>query len=88
MNFQFETLRGGSGQPLLPHNAYSDLLFTHDLDRCDAELSSSLIFVHREKINRAQPLELRWDKMKFRVGLLEWIDSLSARSSGVTDSAS
>jgi len=80
MNFQFKTLRGGKGEPLRPYTADSDLLVTQVLDRTDAALSSilGLIFVDREKIDRAQPLELSWDKMKFRAGLLEWIDSLSA----------
>ena len=87
MNFQFETLREDKGEPLRPSSAGSDLLFTQVLDRTDAVVSSilSLIFVGREKIDRTQPLELCWDKMKFRAGLLEWIDSLGAPGLGVTN---
>ena len=100
MNFQFKTFRGGKGEPLRPYTAGSDLLFTQVLDRTDTAVSSilSLIFVDREEIDRAQPLELcenaavlrrhdpsrtcyqtpGWNKLKFRAGLLEWIDSLGA----------
>jgi hypothetical protein len=83
----FKTLRGGKGEPLRPYAAGSDLLVTQVLDRTDAAVSSilSLIFVHREKTDRAQAVELCWDKMKFRAGLLEWIDSLGAPGSGVSD---
>jgi hypothetical protein len=90
MNFQFKTLKGDKGEAVRPYTADSDLLFTQVLDRPDAALSSilGLILVHREKIDRTQPLELCWGKMKFRAGLLEWIDSLCVPGSGVTDSAS
>jgi len=73
----------------MTYTAGSDLLSTQDLDRPDA-LSSilGLILVHREKIDRTQPLELCWGKMKFRAGLLEWVDSLCVPGSGVSDSAS
>jgi hypothetical protein len=47
---------------------------------------SDLLFT--QVLDRAQPLELCWDKMKFRARLLEWIDSLSALDLGVTDSVS
>ena len=34
--------------------------------------------------DRAQPPELCWDKMKFRTGLLQWIDSLGVPGLGVS----
>jgi hypothetical protein len=87
MNFQFETLPGSKTESLRPYSAGSNLLFTQVLDRTDAVVSSilSLIFVDREKIDRTQPIELCWDKMKFRAGLLEWIDALGAPGFGVTN---
>jgi hypothetical protein len=78
MNLQCKTLRGAEDEPLRLCTAGSDPLFTQVLDRTDTALSSilGLILVHRQKIDRARPPELCWDKMKFRAGLLEWIDSL------------
>lgn len=88
MNFEFKTLRGNKSEPLRLYTPGSDPLFTQVPDRTDTAVSSilGLIFVHREKIDRAQPLELCWDKMKFRPGLLEWIDSLGGLDSRVTNS--
>jgi len=88
VNFQFKTLRGAEDESLRLCTAGSDPVFTQVLDRTDTALSSilDLILVHRKKTDRARTLELCWDKMKFRAGLLEWIDSLGGLSSGLTNS--
>jgi hypothetical protein len=67
------------GQPLRPCTAGTDLLFTQVLDRNDATRTAvvSFIFVHLAEHEREKLLELCWDKTKFRIALLEWIEKLA-----------
>ncbi len=66
------------GEPLRPYTAGTDLLFTQVLDRNDANMTAilSFVFIHRKNLDRAALMELCWDKNKFRVALLDWIDSI------------
>lgn len=69
------------GEPLRPYTAGTDLLFTQVLDRNDATRTAvmSFIFIHLQK-DRAKLLDLCWDKTKFRIALLDWLEKIAPTS--------
>ena len=67
------------GQKLLPYTAGTDLLFSQVLDRNDATRTAvlSFHFIHLAARKREDLLALCWDKTKFRMALLEWVEKLA-----------
>jgi len=64
------------GLPLRPYTAGTDLLFNQVLDQNDAPFTVFLAFIFIHVHERHKLIGLCWDKGKFRVALLDWIDSL------------
>ena len=64
------------GVPLKPYTAGSDWLFSQILDHSDAPFTIFLEFTFLHTLEDEKAVELCWDKSRFRLAMLAWLNDL------------
>jgi hypothetical protein len=64
------------GVPLKPYTAGTDWLFSQILDHADAPFTIFMEFIFLHTLDDQKAVELCWDKSRFRLAMLAWLNEL------------
>jgi len=72
----FRSQYSWKGIALRPYTAGTDFLFTQILDHADAPFTIFMEFIFLHTLEDKKAVDLCWDKSRFRLAMLAWLDEL------------